>query len=738
MSDNKCDNDTIYIRTIKALWENYLKTGAVDEDAIKNIAKEAYDKVHLAYLKHIIEDIKNDVVESFYEKNPFTKESYAKIVFFFKKLRNILSRYYAISYLENFELLESMLYAEDVMPGFLISSKELKDAITKGFIELTPPPITFDARACPGYDLIENAAVEDDIKKELHKAHERIHCAAKYFYKLIEQGDIDNLYSIYWNIEYIGILIITTVALHKLKDQNEFYKTFFEGHSIPMLFVDVDTYSIVDANKAALMFYGYTKEEITSLKSWDINTLGEEKMKELVHKAKHKEIESFRFKHRLKSGEIRDVEVYSSPVRLNGKTYLLSIINDITKEERTRKSLEIFKEIENLGITSDNEDIFFEKLLDVLEKEDMFKDVFILIRHKGTDDTISSSKTCLEDIGESLSSYIIHILKNGDTYGSIRLYSKKENYFDEYQEILLNLKDKIERTLNTVELKEKLDYQNKLVKSIIQNAKIGVLVFDVDVVYYANDYFFELLGYDFDELKALTVFDILSPIHVKDLIDAFANKMPILSQEFHVSKKDNKILFVKGALDFIKNPENKDNAVFTFVDITKEKELSELLLKQSIEDTLTGIYNRRYLEDKLERHVNLAKRYERPLSVIMFDIDFFKHINDTFGHDVGDKVLIATAKAVSENIRDTDIFARYGGEEFVIIAPETTKEDAKTLAEKLRVSIENLHFEEEIHVTCSFGVASLEKPDTKETLLKRVDDALYEAKRTGRNKVVVL
>ena len=135
----------------------------MDEDAIKNIAKEAYDKVHLAYLRHIIEDIKNDVVESFYEKNPFTKESYAKIVFFFKKLRNILSRYYAISYLENFELLESMLYAEDVMSGFLRSSKELKDAITKGFIELTP--ITFDARAYPGYDLIENAAIEDDIKK---------------------------------------------------------------------------------------------------------------------------------------------------------------------------------------------------------------------------------------------------------------------------------------------------------------------------------------------------------------------------------------------------------------------------------------------------------------------------------------------------------------------------------------------------------------------------------------------
>jgi FOG: GGDEF domain len=173
----------------------------------------------------------------------------------------------------------------------------------------------------------------------------------------------------------------------------------------------------------------------------------------------------------------------------------------------------------------------------------------------------------------------------------------------------------------------------------------------MDGVYYANDYFFELLGYDFDELKALTIFDILSPIHVKNLIDAFANKMPILSQEFRVVKKDNKILFVKGTLDFIKNPENKDNAVFTFVDITKEKELSELLLKQSIEDPLTGIYNRRYLEEKLEEYINLAQRNDRPLSLIMFDVDFFKHINDSFGHDLGDKVLKAISKLLSENIR---------------------------------------------------------------------------------------
>jgi len=200
-----------------------------------------------------------------------------------------------------------------------------------------------DAKSCSVYKEIENSGLKDDIKKEVHKAHERLHYTAQYFYKLIKEKDTENLYGIYWRMRYLNILIVTAIAIYTLKDQNEFYKTFFEGHSIPMLLVDIDTYSIVDANKAALMFYGYTKEEITSLKNWNINTLGEKEMKELISKARNKEINRFKLKHRLKSGEIRDVEVYSSPVYLGGKTYLLSIINDITKEERTRKALEIFK-----------------------------------------------------------------------------------------------------------------------------------------------------------------------------------------------------------------------------------------------------------------------------------------------------------------------------------------------------------------------------------------------------------
>jgi len=171
-------------------------------------------------------------------------------------------------------------------------------------------------------------------------------------------------------------------------------------------------------------------------------------------------------------------------------------------------------------------------------------------------------------------------------------------------------------------------------------------------------------------------------------------------------------------------------------DITEESRTIKYFEELSIKDGLTEACNRRCLEDKLEEYLTIAKRYNRPLSVIMFDIDFFKHINDSYGHDVGDKVLKTIANIVSSNIRATDILARYGGEEFVIISPETTLEDAKALAEKLRKEIESFLFEEGFSITCSFGVTIAKPEDTKETILKRVDEALYKAKREGRNRVV--
>ena len=178
------------------------------------------------------------------------------------------------------------------------------------------------------------------------------------------------------------------------------------------------------------------------------------------------------------------------------------------------------------------------------------------------------------------------------------------------------------------------------------------------------------------------------------------------------------------------------DTVVTFQDITQLVEYENILREMAQRDFLTGIYNRRSFEDFLHFHMERARRLSKPLSLIVFDVDHFKKINDTYGHLVGDRVLKGIAQLVSESIRDSDIFARIGGEEFAIILPDTDEEGAKLVAEKLRSLVERSSFADGIRCTASFGVTTLREKDTSESFLERADKALYKAKRLGRNKVV--
>lgn len=156
----------------------------------------------------------------------------------------------------------------------------------------------------------------------------------------------------------------------------------------------------------------------------------------------------------------------------------------------------------------------------------------------------------------------------------------------------------------------------------------------------------------------------------------------------------------------------------------------------SITDTLTELYNRSYLNTKLHAEVNLFHRYNTPMGIIMVDIDYFKDVNDTYGHLVGDSVLIEFAEILRVNVRITDIVGRWGGEEFVIICPFNTLHQVAELAEKLRVLVESYTFNTVGKKTASFGVGTIHKSEDEMELIRRIDDALYEAKRLGRNRVV--
>jgi two-component system cell cycle response regulator len=169
-----------------------------------------------------------------------------------------------------------------------------------------------------------------------------------------------------------------------------------------------------------------------------------------------------------------------------------------------------------------------------------------------------------------------------------------------------------------------------------------------------------------------------------------------------------------------------------------EAKYHEEIYRMTIVDGLTQIHNKRYLFEALEKELIRARRYDRQLSLLIFDIDYFKNINDQYGHLAGDHVLRELARIVQERIRRDEVFARYGGEEFVIVLPETPLAGGVALAENLRGRVETHPFAfqgERIPVTISVGCAMLGEEKAGADLIQRADDKLYEAKRGGRNRV---
>ena len=194
----------------------------------------------------------------------------------------------------------------------------------------------------------------------------------------------------------------------------------------------------------------------------------------------------------------------------------------------------------------------------------------------------------------------------------------------------------------------------------------------------------------------------------------------------------------QGAADFITKPVDS-----VLLDIRIRKAIDERRAQRlAITDGLTGLNNRRYFEERLDEETRRSRRYARPMSLLMMDIDFFKQYNDTCGHLKGDDVLRKVAQILQRHSRETDITARYGGEEFVMILPETDPANASRLGDRIRISVEETPFEGEAQipakkVTISLGVSCLAQGEDGHDALERADQALYASKQSGKNRVTV-
>lgn len=359
---------------------------------------------------------------------------------------------------------------------------------------------------------------------------------------------------------------------------------------------------------------------------------------------------------------------------------------------------------------------------------------------------------------------------------SISNYKETSDILNAFQEMRNTIKERERR------LKEEQTYLETLLLEMGE----GVIVLDNNKrVKFANRRFLEMTGYSEKEIRGIELLEIFDP---KDR-ETIKNKLEecIKNEEckgrISIMTKDKRLIPTLSSMKVLRINEEILEYLIVFSDLTeiekREKELEDALEeiktlneelnrrseqleialasldmklfeterakeeaeKLAITDPLTGLFNRRFLEKKLANELLRAKAFKNYLSIVMADIDHFKRINDTYGHKVGDEVLKMLGIILKANVREEDVVARYGGEEFVILLHNVSKYDAFRIAERIRIEVEETSFKEigvPERITVSFGISCF-PTDGEEAidLLRKADQALYQAKSLGRNRVVV-
>jgi diguanylate cyclase (GGDEF)-like protein/PAS domain S-box-containing protein len=536
-------------------------------------------------------------------------------------------------------------------------------------------------------------------------------------------------------------------------EEEEIYNSIFNNNHTPMLIIDSTSGEIKDGNLAACNYYGYTLKELLRLDISDINTLSQQEIFEQIDFVKSQGREYFNFNHRLSNGDIREVEVYSGPIKVKGETLLLSIIHDVQDKKDMEKKIKIQESyFTSLYENSPEAIAMLDNEFRIININKSFERIFQYSIDEIKDQNVTEI-LCNENMYNE-STYFKDSIKNGEFVREETRRRRRDGKlidvsFLGYPIISNGEQIGVYGIYSDLSKVKETESKTRLFAEIFKNNTVGVTVTDVEGnIQWINDAFTEITGYVIEEVIGQKPSILKSGKH--DTVYYCNMWNAIISAgkwqgEIYNKRKNGEIYQEWLSIIAVRDERGRiEHFVGMLNDITDAKQKDNTIEILTNRDSLTDLYNRDYFVNRLNYEMLRKNKEQAPneeLAIIFLDIDDFKEINDTMGHLVGDNVLKEFAFRLKGSLRERDIAARFGGDEFIVLLL-STKEEYEIINVANRIMeeskkpfyIDNIEF----HITASLGISRYPKDGTDSTMLIRnADIAMYKSKEVKNKKITL-
>ena len=521
----------------------------------------------------------------------------------------------------------------------------------------------------------------------------------------------------------------------------------FEGSQVPMLLIEPDTGVVIDANPVACTYYGYARSQLAGLPLTAINRMSAEEIRAEMDAARSEQRHHFRFRHRMASGEVRDVEVFSGPIDLDGRIGLLSTIHDVT--ERTRLERRLLAESNRLAalmaVASDGIHVLTVDG-DLVEYSDSFA---AMLGRQGCDLRGLNVRAWDANVPQPELGAFVAGLTTGSTTFETRWRTADGRIIDveiSSRGFVIDGNPHLYATGRDITERKKVEQEQRIAATTFESQQ-GMMVTDErTIVLRVNRAFSAITGYSAEDIIGRSPALLRSGRHDKAFYQAMWRSIEETGSwqgEIWNRRKGGEVFPELLTITAVRDESGRvTHYVGAFADITQRKAAESEIEHLAFYDPLTGLPNRRLLLDRLRRGLAASARSRAFVGLFFIDLDDFKTLNDTLGHDVGDLLLQQTAARLRDCVRDEDTVSRLGGDEFVVMIEDLSGDahraatQAEAVARKVLEAMNRPYqlTNQEYRSTPSIGITVVQgSGDSVEVLLKRADLAMYQAKAAGKN-----